>query len=75
MPSPTWTLQLSGLQETFLCHEDLFTAVVPFAVLERAGSGATKVAFTIRYQACDDRECFPPLAQKIAVGLEEQLLD
>ena len=75
MPAPTRTLQLQGLQETFVCHEAEFTAVVPFAVLQRAGSGAMTVAFTIRYQACDDRECFPPVAQRFSFNLEEQALD
>ena len=75
LPPATRTLELEGLRETFICHEAGFTAVVPFAVLKRAGSGAAKVAFTIRYQACDDRECFPPVAQKIVVDLEEQVLD
>ncbi len=75
LPPATRTLQLEGLQETFVCHEAGFTAVVPFAVLQRAGSGAMTVAFTIRYQACDDRECFPPVAQRIAFDLEEQGLD
>ncbi|HUZ89829.1 MAG TPA: protein-disulfide reductase DsbD domain-containing protein [Candidatus Acidoferrales bacterium] len=75
LPSDTKVLRLEGLSDEFVVFQTGFAATVPFAVLMRSGSGDADVTATVRYQACNDSECFPPVVKKFSVHLPEETLN
>jgi hypothetical protein len=56
-------LHLKAIRETVPVYEGRFAArrYLTFAQQAVLGTGEVKVAGTFRYQACDDRECYPPV--------------
>ncbi|MGH7876251.1 MAG: protein-disulfide reductase DsbD domain-containing protein [Candidatus Dormibacteraceae bacterium] len=75
LPSDTEIIRLEGLSEEFVVFHSGFVATLPFAVLMRSGSGEADVTATVRYQACNDSECFPPEVETFTVHLPEATLD
>jgi thiol:disulfide interchange protein len=52
--------QQAGLPEPLAVFEHEFAIGVQFAVAEGTASGTIEIPGRLRYQACDDKVCFPP---------------
>jgi len=53
-------LEQEGLSEPLSVFENEFAIGVQFAVAERTAPGQIDVPGLLRYQACDDKVCYPP---------------
>jgi thiol:disulfide interchange protein len=58
-PKPT-DFQQAGLPLPLAVFEHEFAIGVQFAVAEGTGPGIIEIPGRLRYQACDDKVCFPP---------------
>ena len=61
------TLNIEGLDETFLVYEGSIRVVIPLQFTKNLGS--TMIILRLAYQACTPAECFPPATLRVDVPL------
>lgn len=66
LPPPTHPLRMEGLDETFHVFEGRVEFEVPVWATVREG-GPFVLEVTVRFQACDDRQCFLPQTRTLRV--------
>jgi thiol:disulfide interchange protein len=67
-PKPT-DFQQTGLPQPLAVFEHEFAIGVQFAVAEGTAPGTIEVPGHLRYQACDDKVCFPPQTGEVRWAL------
>lgn len=62
--------KIEGLGGSVDTYDGRFEVKVPVAAAASAKPGKSTLEGRIRYQACDDKVCFPPTVAKFAVPVE-----
>jgi DsbC/DsbD-like thiol-disulfide interchange protein len=66
--------RVPGLADEFWVHEGTIRGALALTCTAPAGSGDHVVRVTVRYQACDERVCYPPAAAALDVPVQEVAL-
>jgi hypothetical protein len=66
---PTRPFRIAGLDEQFFVYERSVRAVLPVMVTVR-DAGDLLVQVDVRYQACSDTDCLPPVSATLELPLE-----
>jgi peroxiredoxin len=59
---------VAGLDEQFMVYTGAVEATLPFILTRNLG--AITLGVRVRYQACTDRECFPPASVSMQIALD-----
>lgn len=62
--------KVGGLAMTVSTYDGRFELKVPVKASTAAGPGKQELSGRIRYQACDDKVCFPPTMAKFTAPVE-----
>jgi hypothetical protein len=71
LPEPV-PYQIAGLDDNFYVYKDRIRLLVPLTFHE--ASGDLVIRAEMRYQACSEVECWPPMAQSFELPLKETKL-
>lgn len=66
LPQP-FPYRVEGLDEQFMAYEGEIRGILPFYITQNHGDLTLEI--NVSYQACTDRECFPPGEIKLSVPL------